>query len=941
MPIVATITYSPAMAWTLRRGTLIQKGASYLPRSRYFLNFEVHQGGSYGIWGTYQHPDQNGTFNYGGTVHTEWTGATICMRVTSQYLNPYDLICEGDYVVAHVDYEYGNDGTFLFYLPNIVAIGTGIGHGTSGTIRLWDTVNGCTYYDSSFATRAAGGYTIRDYSDSIIFAATLVKNSNRIFADSFNIDETWFTERRRIYPANNIGFSDFVSYYSPNRQASFSGWHFTPSYKIFFDEIGDGTWATTNWNLRCKSYNSLSKSIRHWTGEFEVGKLKLDLINENNEIWGSLYGSSIAAECRGKQIMVRSILSYGFDEWQTQYTAEITETQSSEGIIALILQDRLYDLPSKKFIFDYQCYGSKSNIGEEWGVVTKVYGTQVMFNDKGGLTWIPIIQKGKSIWTTLLNTAIGFGLGMLKGVWVGAGVGVLGGLTSLPSGDRLVGGYYKVRDEDAVPEDLITNGGKLKFYYGSISGIATNLDHPLVKVKECSVLDGTFRFGLYATVSLDTVEGIQVGQYVYARRALQYQGNPNEILKALLCGSNINYPYSEGSLYEQVTHWGIVYGTAYSDFNSEWKSELSAYDLFDLNRTLIPSDDITPFSLIKEICEELQISFFIDEDNRFSVRTVKPRFIISSGNEATYAEGSQILSGFNFIRNSDDAISGIKIYYNFLGQGLGAYKDGYAGIYELPSSNHLSRINSWKEIECKWIYQDSDAQVIAYRALMNGERGIDRVDVPLTIVGIGNSLTDPIRITHRTGSLTNALFEIESYTKRFSDDSVDFQAISFKSGIGYGNGTWVGTTIPTAINSVSGFSINGLPSNGSSAIGSLLTALLTADDKMYPNNPYTTNYRGQYLCLGTGYGDNTEIIVFNEHYRGKKELDVPSYIPIFRGLFNTIPRKWGTATQITSIGAVATNIYGEYLPTFISSGSYIFATSYNIHGNLGTSFRVF
>ena len=44
-------------------------------------------------------------------------------------------------------------------------------------------------------------------------------------------------------------------------------------------------------------------------------------------------------------------------------------------------------------------------------------------------------------------------------------------------------------------------------------------------------------------MALDDASKVNIGDYLYIRKPMLFAGSPNEIIKALLCGSNIDIPY--------------------------------------------------------------------------------------------------------------------------------------------------------------------------------------------------------------------------------------------------------------------------------------------------------------------------------------------------------------------------------------------------------------
>lgn len=826
-----------------------------------------------------------------------------------------------------------------------------------GTTFLWIDSDGKTYYDSAYTVLACGSLAKRSFSDSATFTETRVKLPKSAFNDYAIFTENIRYNPRR-YPVEKIQFADNIQLTSL-RHGTITNWLFQPDYKVLFDENGDGTFATTNWAERIKSFSTIEKNLKHWTGDLQVGNWSPSFIDENQELWGSLFDNG--ADPRGKELRVSAMINTNPLTYVNQFTGAIDSVQVRDGIISFQLKDLLKDLPNRQFIFDYANLGSQA-YGKKWGIVLKVYGTDVMFDDYGDVGYIERKREGRTFLESLGVSLFTAGITAISGGWAGAAIGFSGGfLGNLPQSDRIIGAYYKIQDYDKIPDDLVSSGQRIKFYSGSISGIATNLNHPLTRQKEYVIAGGTLRFGVYGTFSFADTKNIKVGDYVYVAQPITLKGSPNQVIKALLTGSNIDYPYLNDIILDgqirRRKRWGGWFmeptlGTIPGDFDSNWDSELEITDLMNISKTIIQNDTSTPFEEVKEITSDLQLSFYISEQNKFTIRSIRPRGLLFATSSATYSEHQQIKSGFSFSKENAEAFAGIRLWYDFQGAGIGL-NEGYAKLLEVEFPNPVARVTQFKEIKSKWLRNDIDAKTIAWRFQTHAENGVDKISIPTTLYGLINGVTDTIRVTHTTGSLTNHLFEIVGYGKNFEASIVNLEAIDVQRTYGRGNCKWA-TASEESGTVASGITRTGymsFPTNIGSIAGTL--GLFPSDDfpvkdvvgvKVY-NGLTIRNYSGHYIGFGSYIGTNprpryTEVCELIGVYSSFNLFDGISYVAYFRrGLFNTTPKVYFTNESFYDLGASQQDQFGNYIGTILH---YYLGTAPSINSSiLGTAYKFF
>jgi len=777
-----------------------------------------------------------------------------------------------------------------------------------------------TYYDPAYATLACGLGGTRTYTEIATLSDSREWGFKKFFIDQVSIIDTFLPHPRFILP-DKVGITDLFELTSL-RVSQITDWQFKPQYQVYFDEDGYGTLTQTNWTNRVRSFGVIKKSLTHWSGDFEVGDWSPDFIDEYNELFGSLYENN--REGRGKAVSFHALILDNPITFTPQFTGFIRRTSWEDSILSIETKDVIKDLPNRNFVYDYANLGSVVK-DKSWGQVKSIIGTMVIFDDFGESKYIERKEKGRSVLESIGYGMIGAAIGGIKGGWVGAGVGfVTGFAANLPTSDRIKGAHYEISDFNAIPDDVVSSGQKLKFFSGSICGIATNIKHPLYGLKEYIVKGGTFRNGIYATLSFADTSGIQIGDYIYSRLPIIYNGSPDEIIRSLLTGSNIDYPYSQ------------------DDFFGNWNNEISFLDYYSVGKIIDPTDDSTPFDELKELLGEIQLSFFINELNEFSIRAIRPLDILNTANVATYSQGINILDGFSFTKDTEEAVAGVRIYFNFTGKETGAFKEKYNSMLEIEFPESVPGAK-WKEIESKWIYDTDTAKTTICRYKLHSAKGIDRIQIPTTLYGVRQVLTDLIRVSHETGSLTNRLFEIDGYEKSFDTSRVTLQGIDVQRTYGFGNCIWDTHPQDVSVIGTSGYSYQGYNTGTLINIGSLAKVLRSSDNLLLAYAPHDkfANFNNHILGFGTNSNLGVELFMIEEAAGGT--LEHPSdYVKIKRGLFNTIRREFPIDTPIYSYGPAAIDqntkrikFEGNIATTFRV------ATTYGINLNLGTAFLFF
>ena len=945
MPRAYTALPSSIMGSTGNAQTQFYNEGSFVARTMYpnSFHFSIEWGTSTTgttVLGTFYYPNGMDELDYGKGLFYFGTAGTLRLRINKEgynfnkiYLNddaqqinkafsPSNAIERGDLLrFFFIDRFLLESNILDIRLPNII--------GTVGETVLWIGTKGETYYDSAYTQLACGYIGTRSISDSVTIVDADYKTSKIPISDDFGV---WDNINYKPRKFRDLVFArDTFELFSIKHQAATS-WIFNPEYRVLIDLNNTGMYATTNWHNRIENYSSIDKAQKHWSGKYETSEWSPTFIDENNELLGSMYQEGY--DVRDKTIMLRAKTTDTILTWNTQFTGKIKSTKWQNGKLNLTVNDELRNLVNRKFAFDYTCLGTVID-GIQYGIVKQVQGTYVYFDDKGQKS---TIRRKSKIRPNYFNVAFNTVLGVVNGIAgnypgmvINAGAV---GVELSKSGEKLDSAYIQIQDDNLIADDTILGQTGVKFYPNAINGNAKNSNSQLYPLLEYNIVGGTFCYGLYATVNIEDTTGINVGDYIYIRKPLIYSGDPDTIIKNILTGSNIDYPYTRdvpnGENLGYYYNDGVLVAPKPSDFNNNWNSELSAYDSLSLYKQIEFTSN--PFDEIKELIETCQLYFYIDGDNKFAVSSIDGKDILRQNNGlATYSDVfSNILKEFSYSKSTEDAYGKL------------IYKYGY------NSNNEFSRkkefVNKYsqfeaipKTIESKWVQNDDDAYVLGYRAFQKYGTGYETISIPTTLYGLLNNVGDLIRVNHRTGSIVNKTFEIVAQEKDLDNNQITFEAENVEYINNQGLCEWGASFSALTINSKSGWSNIGiLTSLGTSpSIGNLGGSY----------NSYTTVISG----LGLGVLENHYFVIGSSNF-GNIEICacVNTYITsalIIRGLFNTISKPFGPLDKLYDIGPIKlksgyTEISREaLLPNSLSH--ILFATTYEINPLIGTSFKFF
>lgn len=897
------------MYWGTGSWTQIYGGppvATYHPAGEYNFGSFGYPQGTYRVGTNYE-------YNPFGSVATFYID--IVQPRTNQNYSIYETIGDATNLVKTRTFDIKKGEKLLFefldqvnvdipltvFLPDI-----GIG---SNTTRLYVGSRGETYYDSGYTSLACGYQGTYEIIDVATLADSRYKYGSYVKNDYVNSYHNMRYNPYRISDELSIGESFNQLAY---RMQAATSWIFSPQYRVLIDLNDTGDYATTNWHERINKHSSINKAQKHWSGKYETTEWSPEFVDENNELLGSMYSSGY--DVRGKQIVLRALITDMPYTWNTQFSGKIRTTRWQDGLLTVTANDELRNLVNRKFVFDYECVGTVIS-GKQYGIVKAINGTSVMIDDMGNISKI---ERKSKIRPNYLNVLFQLGLGIKNGVsgnWVGVGInaGAMVGELS-KSGEKLDAAFTQVFDDNLIPDDTVFGANTIKFYPNSISGLANNSSNPLNNRTEYKVNGGTFVYGLYGTLNVEDSSGINIGDYLYVQRPLIFSGNPNRIIRQILTGTNIDYPYND------------------SNFSDTFNSELDVLNNVALYKQI--DFDSDPFKEIKELAESCQLYFYVDGSDKFSISSIDGKDILqNNSNIATYSDVTgNILKGFGYQQSTEDAYGKLIYKYAFS-------KDQYNRKKEFTNQGQF---NSYvKTVETKWVHNDDDAYVLGNRIHKKFGTGYETISIPTTLYGLLNNVGDLIRVTHRTGSITNKTFEIVSQAKDLDSHSITFEAenVEYINSAGYGE--WGTPFNPISGTSKSGYSLIGIKTGVLGTYTSGASNALDSRQTQYNGGLGLGALYGHYFAVGsTPYNIEICAMTYGWLFSGI----------IVRGLFNTVSKPIGTADYLYDLGPINfkfeyANVDTNFPPREAFSSERLngitFATTIGINSLIGTSFNFF
>jgi len=512
----------------------------------------------------------------------------------------------------------------------------------------------------------------------------------------------------------------------------------------------------TDWNRRCIEPPSISKSVENWTGKFQTGEVTFSLADTDGSVAGSLYGDTWGSVSPiGKLVAIYTKVVDNPENFMPVFSGNISKVERSKGLTSLTVEDSIRNLYNSQFVPDYA--GLATQIGNSlFGTLKDVQGTTFYIDDYGDIRLIKVkTQESGDWWSNIIGGVVGFGLGVITGgLPLVAGPVIAGGVSGFLSGGLQKTGakeqsYYKVEDYNAIPDGMVFGGQPLKFTTGTMDGRANGANGAMYQVPSHRVRGGEFQHGIYGTIEIDELlHNVRKGDFVYSELPIIFTGSPDDIIVNMLCGSNSTVRYSFPD-----------------DFSERWFEQTAPLRHIEAYGQIQSFDTGGVINAIGELAQEFGFTFYVDEKNKFSVRSIRPRRLTGVSILGTISED------FNILNDGIKRIDDIKNSYTDISL---KYKDTFFGnLYEqeikvpLSCATYYGGLRRVLNIESKWIHDSITGQFTATRLTRRYATVISQIDCEVSLHSVPITVGEILDCTGwAIGS--HKPFEVVAYQKDFS-----------------------------------------------------------------------------------------------------------------------------------------------------------------------------
>ncbi len=405
------------------------------------------------------------------------------------------------------------------------------------------------------------------------------------------------------------------------------------------------------------------------------------------------------------------------------------EIQSSENAIELSLYDKVDIVDKAKFVWDY--------VGLSFSSGGNVYGTvkQIL-----NATTFVVEEASDGTMRQALNTIITpEDMASYDKEWKRLGnLGAFGTDTIYP-GDILKFGPNSIADADAgslllQSPSYVVNAGAFRVSSGGTWG-TIEVSRPLVNISP--------------------------GDYFYKRKPLIYEGNPAEIVRQMMIGSNTTVQMSAANI-----------------SGSHYAAATAACSPMIFRSVIVDEGEGAVLAAVKEISEPLEAQFCLDRSGRWIWQPYRPRNrsnidVPVDYYDAIAAGTDNIIGEVTFKEALSSVFTDVRFKYGVdpLDSGLA----DFSGQYELQRPTTSAAHNGFRSmatITTKWVQDENEAVVIANRFLRNHATAAKEITLTTSLYGIESDLLKVVDLSHRTGSYTNAAFSISEYRINLDEGKV-------------------------------------------------------------------------------------------------------------------------------------------------------------------------
>lgn len=335
----------------------------------------------------------------------------------------------------------------------------------------------------------------------------------------------------------------------------------------------------------------------------------------------------------------------------------------------------------------------------------------------------------------------------------------------------------------AVGTDVIFPGDVLKFSNINISN--DDAGSVLLENEAFTVSTGSFRIqsgvGTFGTIVLNrAVFNVTVGDYVYRRKPLVFEGNPAAIIRDMVTGVNTTVNIPSGS----------VSGT-------HFHAATAACDPMNFRKLITDETNGAVLREIQAISEPLEAEFFFDRSGKWIWIPFRPRLrdnidIQSDFYDALDAGTDNIIGEIRHVQTVNDLYARTQLDFCFDPLQTDPRLQ-YCAHREATNVEVGSNYHGWdgfKYIPSQWIQNADDARVIGRRLLYNHATAHVEFEFNTSLYGLEEELYRLLVITHRSGSMTDKAFSLTKVEMNLQDNSIgitvrDINRGYLESGYGY------------------------------------------------------------------------------------------------------------------------------------------------------------
>ena len=547
---------------------------------------------------------------------------------------------------------------------------------------------------------------------------------------------------------------------------------------------------SVDWTAQVLKWGAIQREMSNWRRSYTGGNDSLRFADTDQTLWGSFKGPN-GTEMLWSELELESKLAgpdgtFGFPTGTDSAKfglfkfgemrfgdvlfsgminkARTLEMSVQDNEIEFSLADDIDVLRTAKFIWDYTNISREAGVGFSYGTVLKVVNSTTFVIEESSLReFRPYVNN----------------------------LDIPADLESYTTKWQRLGKYGLIGTDAILPGDV------LKF--NSVNYESGDAGSLLLEERSYGVNSGSFLVdsgvGTFGTITTTRrLLDVNPGDFIYLRDPLVFKGNPAEIVKDMVSGPNTNVNIPGGS----------ISGTHYDAAFSACAPMVFEHEIRDDSEGAV-------LRTIQDISEPVEADFWFNRYGRWCWLPYRPLGNTKLDVIADYYDAvvspipgvffgtGNITGRFTWRENVEDIYTDITLDYDYnVSEDEPAL--AYRGLYESENLETATKYNGMrrvKTIRSNWIKDDNDAVIIGERWLRRHGTAPQKVVLNTSLYGLESDLGDLLDITHRTGSLTNAMFTVESLNMNLDEDTItlSLKENENRKGYGYWNSVHAGSTL--------------------------------------------------------------------------------------------------------------------------------------------------